>query len=236
MGVAVIRAVNLDDASSWYVSTCLCVCLAIQSELSFEWELPGKSYRSSSSKALNTPQLTSLTTFLPRSGCQAYIIREGWEGLVRGNNTDHTEETSTPNPSQPPTPALSRSTSHVHLPPSQRIAKHNKVTERKAYFTEAGEPLGHLSYGFGDLLLSGSAEGETEMDGMEDGMMGHVSGVVQEQAGVEGSKKTLKGTYIVRVGWDDVRGWLGEVSGQAWGCKHLIRGKSGLMRIVGGAF
>ena len=55
------------------------------------------------------------------------------------------------------------------------------------------------------------------MDGMEDGMMGHVSGVVQEQAGVEGSKKTLKGTYIVRVGWDDVRGWLGEVSGQAWG-------------------
>lgn len=138
-------------------------------------------------------------------GCQAYIIREGWEGLVRGNNTPlDTEDAPSPAPSQTPTPALSRSTSTVHLPPSQRIARQNKVSERNQYFTEAGEPLGHLSYGFGELLLSGSAEGEIEADGLEEGRA--AVGGVQETEG----KKTLKGTYIVRVGWDDVRGWLGE--------------------------
>ena len=28
---------------------------------------------------------------------------------------------------------------------------------------------------------------------------------------VEENGKTLRGRYIVRVGWDDVRGWMGEV-------------------------
>ncbi|KAH8089320.1 6-phosphofructokinase [Filobasidium floriforme] len=146
-------------------------------------------------------------------GCQAYIIREGWEGLVRGNNTEvPSDDVPTPTASQTPTPALSRSTSHVHLPPSQRIARHNKATERNQYFNEAGEPLGHLSYGFGELLLSGSAEGEIEADGLEEQRMAVGSGAtggVPEATGVD-AKKTLKGTYIVRVGWDDVRGWLGE--------------------------
>ena len=151
-------------------------------------------------------------------GCQAYIIREGWEGLVRGNNTEEASSSSSPEdvpspvPSQTPTPALSRSTSHVHLPPSQRIARHNKATERNQYFTEAGEPLGHLSYGFGELLLSGSAEGEIEADGLEEHRVAVAGGAAGVDAGHD-AKKTLKGTYIVRVGWDDVRGWLGEVSG-----------------------
>jgi 6-phosphofructokinase 1 len=65
-----------------------------------------------------------------------------------------------------------------------------------------------LSYGFGELLLSGSAEGEDE--GVE------LDSVTREQKELgkeeDKGKKSLKGTYIVRVGWDDVRGWLGEVS------------------------
>lgn len=47
----------------------------------------------------------------------------------------------------------------------------------------------NLRFGYGSLLKDG------EGDAVE------IPGV-----------KSLKGRYIVRVGWDDVRGWMGEVS------------------------
>ena len=136
-------------------------------------------------------------------GCATYVIREGWEGLVRGNTretpgTPHPEPTHPPGTNVPP-PTLQRTPSHVHLPPSQRIARQNKLEERHHNHDAAGEPLGHLSYGYGELLRSGSAEGEEESIDVED------------ESNDDGpASKSLKGTYIVRVGWDDVRGWLGE--------------------------
>ena len=50
--------------------------------------------------------------------------------------------------------------------------------------------LHNLRFGFGELLKNGEGDIDTHLDP---------------------NAKTLKGRYIVRVGWDDVRGWLGEV-------------------------
>lgn len=47
----------------------------------------------------------------------------------------------------------------------------------------------HLRFGDGELLMSGQGDAH-----------------VHDSHG-----RTLKGRYIIRVGWDDVRGWLGEV-------------------------
>lgn len=58
-----------------------------------------------------------------------------------------------------------------------------------------------LSFGYGALLRDGAGEAD-----FEDDMYLHTS--LPEE--VEGGGKTLRGRYIVRVGWDDVRGWLGE--------------------------
>lgn len=49
----------------------------------------------------------------------------------------------------------------------------------------------NLRFGFGALLKNG--EGDTDKNEHPEG-------------------KSLKGRFIVRVGWDDVRGWMGEVS------------------------
>ncbi|OCH95378.1 6-phosphofructokinase [Obba rivulosa] len=82
-------------------------------------------------------------------GCETYVVREGYEGLVRGNNTQ---------PSEKGTP-----------PPKQHV-------------TAEGSFVQNLRFGDGELLKDGTGD--------------HPSG------------RTLKGRYIVRVGWDDVRGWF----------------------------
>lgn len=99
-------------------------------------------------------------------GCETWVVREGYEGLVRGNidasenkgqevnaeevqdEVDHVQDLLVPN--QPDTNLL-----------------HN------------------LRFGDGDLLRDGASE-------------------------VVGGR-SLKGRYIVRVGWDDVRGWFSQV-------------------------
>jgi len=53
-----------------------------------------------------------------------------------------------------------------------------------------------LSFGYGELLKDGAGEGDVDDGGLVD---------MEDEKG-----RTLKGRYIVRVGWDDVRGWLGE--------------------------
>jgi hypothetical protein len=65
--------------------------------------------------------------------------------------------------------------------------------------------LNNLRFGFGALLKNG--EGDTD-----------------ESKHPEG--KTLKGRYIVRVGWDDVRGWMGEVS-------HWLHERDTLLTLTG---
>lgn len=90
-------------------------------------------------------------------GCQTYVVREGYEGLVRGNSGPSIHQT----PLIPPI-MLADTVSNDSL-------------------------LRNLRFGDGPQLRSG------EGDSAEGG-------------------KSLRGRYIVRVGWDDVRGWMGVVS------------------------
>jgi hypothetical protein len=87
-------------------------------------------------------------------GCEAWIVREGYEGLVRGN-TD----------AEP----LS----------SHQLSTTLDVDIRDPTF------ITNLRFGDGALLRDGTGD--------------HTGG------------RTLKGRYIVRVGWDDVRGWFAQV-------------------------
>jgi 6-phosphofructokinase 1 len=61
-----------------------------------------------------------------------------------------------------------------------------------------------LSFGYGELLKDGAGEGDIDELAAHGGA-GLVLADQKDQAG-----RSLKGKYIVRVGWDDVRGWLGE--------------------------
>lgn len=105
----------------------------------------------------------------------------------------------------PSDPAPKRSVSFSALPPSQQITIENQSggnpdlpqgLDYKDASTIA--PLNPpLSFGFGELLKYGAAEGDADDYGLP----------VPKQ---EDTGKSLRGRYIVRVGWDDVRGWLGE--------------------------
>ena len=100
-------------------------------------------------------------------GCEAWVVREGYEGLVRGNSSDRrasiAERSSSPK-SEPGTPA-------------EPVFVHN------------------LRYGDGELLRDGTGD--------------HAGG------------RTLRGRYIVRVGWDDVRGWFSQVCFPMTFCAHV---------------
>ncbi|EIW57587.1 6-phosphofructokinase [Trametes versicolor FP-101664 SS1] len=90
-------------------------------------------------------------------GCEAWIVREGYEGLVRGNTEGHRHTQSVDKGSPSPRPK------HVENP---------------------DDFVHNLRFGDGELLKDGTGD--------------HLGG------------KTLRGRYIVRVGWDDVRGWFAE--------------------------
>lgn len=156
-------------------------------------------------------------------GCQTFIIREGWEGLVRGNTSDMTPA-PTPgagsDPSSPNLQAVNRgSVSFASLPPSKQL---ELETADEKLNVEAGAPHAYnyanaeevvplssapLTFGYGELLKDGA--GEADDNALADALhAGLGSRQVEVSRGPTG--KTLKGKYIVRVGWDDVRGWLGE--------------------------
>lgn len=150
-------------------------------------------------------------------GCETYIIREGWEGLVRGNNTEPTPA-ATPFSPKSPVLAPTKSVSFSALPPSQQLklesaARDQNQDEQDEHRTrvnytdpDAIAPLSDapLSFGYGEMLKDGAGEGDLdELAALGGPSMDSVH--TEEQTG-----KTLKGRYIVRVGWDDVRGWLGE--------------------------
>ncbi|CAO1630563.1 unnamed protein product [Sympodiomycopsis kandeliae] len=97
-------------------------------------------------------------------GCQAYVIREGWEGLVRGNDDDRGTHT----------PVLEADSN----PDVLEAAFASTSSGRKQ---SKPRPRFVPTYGEGELLKEGVSEAEN---------LG------------------LKGRYIIRVGWDDVRGWL----------------------------
>ncbi|OCF45858.1 6-phosphofructokinase [Kwoniella heveanensis CBS 569] len=161
-------------------------------------------------------------------GCQAYIIREGWEGLVRGNTSEPTPAPTprrTPSASATQSPQLQpqgqhhKSVSFSSLPPSKQMELESTAKARddqsrlaqeeaKVHFTDAGSvaPLSNapLSFGFGELLKDGAGEGDLE-ELAAHGLQGVAVADEEDEQG-----RSLKGRYIVRVGWDDVRGWLGE--------------------------
>ena len=85
-------------------------------------------------------------------------MREGYEGLVRGNKD-----------------AVDESLDALSSPNNARDSF-----------------IANLRFGYGPLLRDGEADCEDEAGRMSRG-------------------RTLKGRYIVRVGWDDVRGWMAEV-------------------------
>jgi 6-phosphofructokinase 1 len=163
------------------------------------------------------------------SGCQTYIIREGWEGLVRGNTASETPQSLPPTRNVTPsrTPPLTRNSSFAALPPSQKLSRTetNKAGDEEAKHVDLSDTP--LSFGFGELLKYGAGEGDEDEDPYatpdsptlgdhahhhHDPPHHHHHHCADERDEAEKGAKSLKGTYIVRVGWDDVRGWLGEVS------------------------
>ena len=89
-----------------------------------------------------------------------FVVREGYEGLVRGNSDDQRVDPVT-------LEQIIQKPSLIQNDPDNNLIR-------------------NLRFGDGDLLKEGTSE--------------WVGG------------RSLKGRYIVRVGWDDVRGWFAEVS------------------------
>ncbi|KAF9475396.1 6-phosphofructokinase [Pholiota conissans] len=102
-------------------------------------------------------------------GCEMWVVREGYEGLVRGNQEEAEGK-------------------RVNAESALEVERDLEVAEQtilKQTHTQPDKNLLHnLRFGDGDLLRDGTSE--------------YVGG------------RTLKGRYIVRVGWDDVRGWFSE--------------------------
>lgn len=88
-----------------------------------------------------------------------YVVREGYEGLVRGNlDAPRKVKISSASP-----------TNIAEDIPDDRL-------------------VNNLRFGDGNLLREGEGDSNDHHGG-----------------------RSLKGRYIIRVGWDDVRGWFAEV-------------------------
>jgi 6-phosphofructokinase 1 len=100
-------------------------------------------------------------------GCETYIVREGYEGLIRGNieAEGRGDDAGTQTPP------------HIE----------NQGVEA------------NLRFGYGTLLRDWEGDGLDMPTG-----------------------RNLKGRYIVKVGWDDVRGWMGEVFLFGWSLAILL--------------
>jgi 6-phosphofructokinase 1 len=108
-----------------------------------------------------------------------WVVREGYEGLVRGNSHATQDEVDLVN-----TATQSTALDRIAVASVEENAEHSP-----------DQNLTHnLRFGDGELLKDGTAE--------------YVGG------------RTLKGRYILRVGWDDVRGWYSQVGDKG---THLPR-------------
>jgi len=100
-----------------------------------------------------------------------YIVREGYEGLVRGNT--HAAEIQEEEVNKFAQASL------------EEVANSLKASSSGLGSGPDIKLLHNLRFGDGELLKDGATE--------------FVGG------------RTLRGRYIVRVGWDDVRGWFSQV-------------------------
>ena len=100
--------------------------------------------------------LALITHICTHRGCETWIVREGYEGLVRGN-----------------------ADAEAPASPEHETTVDVDVEIRDPSFIK------NLRFGDGGLLRDGTGDNT--------------------------GGRSLKGRYIVRVGWDDVRGWFAEV-------------------------
>ncbi|KAJ3573647.1 hypothetical protein NP233_g2299 [Leucocoprinus birnbaumii] len=108
-------------------------------------------------------------------GCEMWVVREGYEGLVRGNTQAAEEQAE----------LVNAAAEAEVLNDAANAQKESKQAQPLLPGRKPDENLIHnLRFGDGDLLKDGTSE--------------YVGG------------RTLKGRYIVRVGWDDVRGWYSQ--------------------------
>lgn len=108
-------------------------------------------------------------------GCEMWVVREGYEGLVRGNSPAGEKEGSIVN-------ALAQSDVFVEANSIEHEV--SKGIHPLPHRRPDQNLIRNLRFGDGDLLRDGTSE--------------YVGG------------RTLKGRYIVRVGWDDVRGFFSQ--------------------------
>ena len=132
-------------------------------------------------------------------GCEVFVVREGWEGLVRGNTVPDPVPNggvpgSTQGQSTPLTGAGNMPTAqgggHIPLRPRSTTLVNSGTLPTASTAQYAPAPTRGFvpTYGEGELLREGA--GETDHESM--------------------GGRSLRGRYIVRVGWDDVRSWLSE--------------------------
>lgn len=119
-------------------------------------------------------------------GCEAYVIREGWEGLVLGNSAT---------PSVTPSSTVPTSPTQSSNPLPSTFSSKTPVKNVDVEAMEALRGKFVPTYGEGELLREGVGEAD---------------------------ELGLKGRYILRVGWDDVRSWMAHVSSNPFG---LVKGK-----------
>ncbi|PFH52956.1 hypothetical protein AMATHDRAFT_55841 [Amanita thiersii Skay4041] len=109
-------------------------------------------------------------------GCETWVVREGYEGLVRGNAAYNERKQTLGALKLSPRFPISSAPSPLAF---SRLDLDDTVEK-----ADAKNLASNLRFGDGDLLKDGTSE--------------FLGG------------RTLKGRYIVRVGWDDVRGWFAE--------------------------
>lgn len=112
--------------------------------------------------------------------CHAYVIREGWEGLVRGNDGFDDDET---------VEGL-----------QAEGAKAAKVSEEEST-TDKGEA--RQRQGLVPTVKHGSS-----MSDLHTFVPTYGEGELLREGVGEAEELGLRGRYIVQVGWDDVRGWM----------------------------
>ncbi len=114
-----------------------------------------------------------------------WVVREGYEGLVRGNSQPGQEQVDGTAESQ-----THPKVDHIESNETAGAAILTAVEKPKkslqhTHHIPHENLLDNLRFGDGDLLRDGTSE--------------YVGG------------RTLKGRHIVRVGWDDVHGWFSQV-------------------------
>lgn len=131
--------------------------------------------------------------------CHAYVIREGWEGLVRGNDGGEDDQEAVKGLQEEG--AKSEEAEAKTSSSESAAAKSVVGSKEEAEKVDPARPK--QRYDEVPTLNDGST-----MSGGETFVPTYGEGELLREGVGEASELGLKGRYIVRVGWDDVRGWM----------------------------